>query len=106
MTALPSWDEMTDMDRSAAIAYAWLCYRRGVPFAIQDGPCTYVDAPELVALDAIAAYRHALAVCGPLHDLVARIGKAEYDRLYNLTLPAPAMNHAALPVNGHESTTD
>jgi len=86
MTALLSWDEMTDLDRSQAVAYAWLC-RRGIAYAIQNDPCTYVDAPDLVALDAIAAGTHALAVCGPLQSLIARIGKAEYDRLYNLALP-------------------
>jgi hypothetical protein len=89
MTTLPSWDEMTDLDRGAAIAYAWLCHRRGALFAIQNAPFRYVDAPDLVALDPLAAGRHALTVCGPLHSLVTRIGKAEYDRLYNLALPPP-----------------
>lgn len=89
MTSLPSWEEMTDVDRSQAIAYAWLCHRRGQPYAITNGPCRYVDAPDLAALDPVAAGVHALGACGPLRSLIARIGKAEYDRLYNLALPRP-----------------
>lgn len=89
MITLPSWDEMTDLDRSHALAYAWLCHHRGISYAIQTNPCIYVDAPALIGLDAITAGTHALAVCGPLHSLIARIGKAEYDRLYNLALQPP-----------------
>lgn len=87
MSTLPTWDEMTDHDRGAALAYAWQCRHRGVPHAQMHAPCRYIDSPLLVDLDPVAAGGHALAVCGPIETLLMRLGKPEYDRLYNLALP-------------------
>ncbi|MFD7161612.1 hypothetical protein ACFV9C_44005 [Kribbella sp. NPDC059898] len=86
---LPAWGEMSDTDRAAAVAFAWHCRHRGARHALEHAPCRYIDAQALQDLDVTAAGLHALLVCGPLEELIRRIGKPEYDRIYNLALPRP-----------------
>jgi hypothetical protein len=83
-TTLPTWDEMSDLDKGAALMHAWKRYREGTSYAVAHYPVRYFDHPALLALDDKAACDHA-----------AKVSKGwqawednEFDRLYDLALYA------------------
>lgn len=84
---LPDWDDMTDLDRGAALMFLWKCYwERSYAYARDNYPATYINDPRLLALDARDACRHASAVAGSHREAEERWGSAETQRLYDLAL--------------------
>lgn len=77
---LPTWDEMSDLDKGAALLH---CHKRrveGNAYAIAEYPANYLEHPDLVALDDETASRHAAAVgSGKRRTLPVE----EYRRLYD-----------------------
>lgn len=92
-TSLPTWEEMSDLDRGAALMFTWKVYReRDRIYARENYPARYVDHPLLTALDLDDqqdrgdACRHATAVCGTWVEARDRWGADEVQRMYDLTL--------------------
>lgn len=85
---LPTWEQMSELDRGAALLHVWKRHWEGASYAISDYPCRYLDNPILVGLDERTASKHAAAVCGRHEAVLARLGVEEHDRLYNLALAA------------------
>jgi len=81
---LPSWDEMSDLDKGAALMHAWKRFREGLPYAVEYYPVRYFDHPALLSLDEKAACGHAARVTKGWCDLDV----TEFDRLYDLALYA------------------
>ena len=91
--SLPAWDEMSDLDKGAALLHLHKREWEGAEYAESDYPCRYFDDPDLVALSPLQACRHAVSV----EDDAERAGalKApEYERLYDLALAADRARHA------------
>lgn len=84
LNPLPTWAEMSDLDKGAAIKFQMACESEGIAYATENYPCRYLDDPRLVALDKEEAARHAGEVLGPDDDLYERLGQDEYNRLYAL----------------------
>lgn len=61
-TALPSWDEMTDLDKGAALMHAHKRDWEGASYAVENYPAEYFDHPALLALDERDASQHAARV--------------------------------------------
>jgi hypothetical protein len=90
-TGLPGWDAMSDLDRGAALMFAWKVQREGYVYARENYPARYHDHTDLVALsaeDPASACRHARAVCGSWADVNDRLGVSEVARLYDVALAA------------------
>jgi hypothetical protein len=96
---LPSWDELTDIDKGCALMFVWKCHwERDFSYARENYPAIFRDHPALVDLPRNAACIYARAVCQAgepyrrgetTHDVVSRrLGHDEHDRLYNLALDA------------------
>ena len=85
---LPSWEEMTDLDRGSALMFVWKRQREGYAYARDNYPARYVDHPVLSGLDVQEACRHASAVAGSWGEAKERLGVDELDRLYDLALNA------------------
>ena len=92
---LPLWEDMTDVDRGAALMFLWKCHwERNFQYARENYPCTYRGHPDLVALSERDACSHAGQIVKELtgqwgHVAInAHLGEAEFDRLYNLALDA------------------
>ncbi|MER7433152.1 hypothetical protein ABT341_00330 [Pseudonocardia alni] len=90
---LPQWQDMTDLDRGAVLMFLWkVHWERSFAYARENYPCTYRDAPALVALTKRDACSHAAQVVKELTGepgdrAIARyLGEAEYKRLYDLAL--------------------
>jgi hypothetical protein len=84
--SLPSWQDMTDLDRGAALLHMWKREWEGESYAVAEYPCTYFDAPALVALGPLDACAHAAHVCGSYSQIFDQLGQTEHDRLYDLAL--------------------
>jgi hypothetical protein len=98
-THLPTWDEMSDVDKGCALMFVWKVYwERSLRYAIDNYPATYLDSPMLRDLPSEVACRHANAVAlgdieryrFPCSYLAAdyRLGRDEFQRLYDLALNA------------------
>lgn len=95
---LPTWEEMTDLDKGAALLHVAKRATEADDYAISDSPCRYLDHPQLTTLTPTQASAHAAQVCGygqqpdgDFHyydDVCERIGEAEADRLYDLAAAA------------------
>ncbi|MFG2046028.1 hypothetical protein ACGFIW_01190 [Micromonospora sp. NPDC048935] len=85
-SGLPSWDDMTDLDRGAALMFVWKAVREGYGYARDNYPARYVDHPTLRALDVAEACRHARTVAGTWAEAHTRLGADEVQRLYDLAL--------------------
>jgi hypothetical protein len=83
---LPDWDDMTDLDKGAALLHVWEREWEGAEHAMAESPCRYLRAPVLVALDPRAASEHAWAVTGGWDAISDKIGPAERTRLYDVAL--------------------
>ena len=88
LNPLPTWTEMSDLDKGAAIKFDMACESEGNDYATEHYPCQFLEDPRLVTLDKEEAARHALDVLGD--DIYDRIGGDEYNRLCDL-----AINHKA-----------
>lgn len=85
-SGLPSWDEMADLDKGAALMHVWKRKREGGMYARENYPCRYLDSALLRSLDVRDACRHAQAVTSGWDSIKAEIGDGELDRLYDLAL--------------------
>lgn len=83
---LPGWDDMSDLDKGAALLHDHKRESEGVEYAVENYPARYLDDPRLTALSPADASAHAAHVCGD--DVFERIGAAEHERLYDLALDA------------------
>jgi hypothetical protein len=81
---LPGWDEMSDLDKGAALLHDHKRESEGADYAVENYPCSYIEDPRLTALDGEDASEHAAEVCGG--DVFDRLGAGEYRRLYDLAL--------------------
>lgn len=81
---LPSWDDMRDLDRGAALMHLWKAKREGGAYAREHYPCRYVVDPRLTALSVREACRHAGIVGPSYHEVCDRLGDVEVARLYDL----------------------
>lgn len=88
---LPTWVEMSDQDKAAAVLYWQACDTEGHSYAYRNYPCRYREDPALRALDPSAACNHADQVAGALckcdpedvaeDDVYDALGGDEWDRL-------------------------
>lgn len=85
---LPTWDEMSDLDKGAALLHAHKRGREGARYAVEHYPAEYFDHPALLALDAKDASAHAVKVTGGYNAACARFGWQEAGRLYDMALDA------------------
>jgi len=81
---LPTWVEMTDLDRGAALLHVWKRDREGSAYAVDHYPVRYFDHPVLLALDTTEACNHASVVAKNWRSM----NVAKFDRLYDLALDA------------------
>jgi hypothetical protein len=84
---LPGWDEMTDLDKGAALMHLHKREWEGEEYAESDYPCRYFDHPALVALSPLGASRHAAGLYDEADALTAR-DPQEHGRLYDAALAA------------------
>jgi len=86
-SGLPSWDDMTDTDRGAALMFVWkVKWEADYTYARENYPARYFDDPRLTDLDVRSACRHAKTVAGSWDEANDRLGEAEVNRLYDLAL--------------------
>jgi hypothetical protein len=85
-TPLPTWNQMGDLDKGAALLHVWKRSREGALYAVAEHPCRYLEDPALVALDRTAASRHAASVGGKWDAVNGRLNVDETTRLYDLAL--------------------
>lgn len=81
---LPTWDEMSDLDKGCAAMHLWKRDSEGASYAVENYPARYLDDERLKALDSVAASRHAASVRAQAGALDAE----EWGRLYDLALDA------------------
>lgn len=85
---LPTWEQMSDLDKGAALLHLHKVEVEGTEYATSDYPAEYFDHPALTALDGESASKHARALFEDDADPWKALGDKEYDRLYNLALDA------------------
>jgi hypothetical protein len=83
-STLPQWDDLSDLDRGAALLHIHKRDYEGREYAIENYPARYFDHPALTALDAIDASDHAAT----LETTALDLEPGEYERLYDLALAA------------------
>jgi hypothetical protein len=96
---LPTWDELSDVDKGCALMFVWKVYwERSYRYALDNYPATYLDSSLLRELPSDVACRHDNAVA--LGDIERyrflwsylaadyRLGRDEFARLYDLALDA------------------
>lgn len=86
-TALPTWAELTDLDKGAALLHLHKREWEGADYAVENYPARYFDHPALTGLDERAACRHAVSVEADA-DRAGALSGDEYERLYDLALDA------------------
>ncbi len=89
ITALPTWEQMSDLDKGAALLHVWKRDKDGASYAVREYPVRYLSDPALVDLSASdrpAACRHAARVAGTWDGAHDRLGSDEVFRLYELAL--------------------
>jgi hypothetical protein len=86
---LPTWAQMTDLDKGAALLHLHKREWEGADYAIENYPAEYFDHPALLALalSPSQACRHAASVERDA-DAAGALGGHEYGRLYDLALDA------------------
>lgn len=86
---LPTWEQMSDLDKGAALVYLAKADSEGFAYAREHYAARYLDNPALKALSRSAACDHADALfddgIGGAYDA---LGQGEADRLYDLALAA------------------
>jgi hypothetical protein len=82
--ALPKWEDMSDLDKGAALLHLAKVENEGREYAIENYSAKYFEHPALTALDGKAASEHAVTV----EDASVREPFEEWERLYDLALDA------------------
>ncbi len=85
MSDLPTWDQMSDLDKGAALLHLHKRDVEGGRYATENYPARYLDDPRLAALDRVEASRHTARFRREANEL----NDAEYTRLYDLALGEP-----------------
>lgn len=98
-TNLPTWAQMTDLDKGAALLHLHKRDWEGIEYAEEDYPARYFDHPALVALSEHEACQHAVSVGGGAENAGA-LRDGEYERLYDLALDADRKRWEAERSNG------
>ena len=97
---LPTWAEMSDLDKGAALLHLHKRDWEGGDYAEENYPAEYFEHPALVALKPREACRHAVSVETDAEKAGA-LKMPEYERLYDLALAADQArweaNRAASP---------
>jgi hypothetical protein len=90
---LPTWDEMSDLDKGAALLHLRKVTTEGKGYATENYPAEYFDHSALTALDEKTASRHArgLFARGD-YEAFEVLGEDEYARLYDAALDADRKN--------------
>lgn len=87
--SLPGWDEMTDLDKGAALLHLHKRGWEGADYAVENYPARYFDHPVLVALPPEESSAHAASLAADSYDFeVPGLHPDEADRLYDLALDA------------------
>jgi len=87
LATLPRWDDLSDLDKGAALLHQHKREWEGPEYAESDYPCRYFDHPALTGLTSLAQCRHAASLDQEGAKLSLTNG-SEYERLYNLALDA------------------
>lgn len=82
--ALPGWDDISDLDKGAALLHLHKRQWEGASYAIENYPARFFDHPALTDLADEDASRHAARMYRRADDLPA----SEHERLYDLALAA------------------
>jgi hypothetical protein len=88
MTVLPTWDEMSDLDKGAALLHLRKIEVEGREYAREHYPAGYLDDPALTALDDAASCDHAESLFEDWEEAERTLGIAEVDRLRPLARDA------------------
>jgi hypothetical protein len=81
---LPTWDQMSDLDKGAALLHLAKVENEGREYAIENYAAKYFEHPALTALNDRDASEHAATV----EDASVREPFEEWERLYGLALDA------------------
>lgn len=81
---LPGWDDMSDLDRGAALLHLHKRRWEGVEYAVEEYPVRYFEHSGLLNLDPEEACDHAAS----LADREAVLPPKECERLYDAALDA------------------
>lgn len=84
MAALPDWNDMSDLDKGAALMHLAKVENEGESYARENYPAKFLDDPRLTALDDDDACTHAQR----FEDIAEDMDGEEHERLYNLALDA------------------
>ena len=85
ITDLPTWDEMSDLDKGAALLHLHKRDVEGGSYATENYPARYLDDPRLTALEGRDASPHAAR----FRREAEQLDDTEYGRLYDLALAEP-----------------
>jgi hypothetical protein len=83
---LPTWTDMSDLDKGAALMHAWKRSWEGPSYATEHYPTRYFEDPALLALSEADACKHTVRVTKGWKDW----DTDEVDRLYEAALTAAA----------------
>jgi hypothetical protein len=86
VTELPTWDQMSDLDKGAALLHMLKRDWEGADYAVEHYPCQYIEDPALLALSERDACRHAKRVCVSGTAIRDRLRVNERHRLCRLVL--------------------
>lgn len=78
--SLPTWNEMSDLDKGAALMHLHKRDWEGASYAVEHYPVQYFDSAQLTGLGRREACRHAAGFQREADALTP----AEHERLYNL----------------------
>lgn len=82
MAALPSWDDLSDLDKGAALMFLAKVENECYEYAVENYPVKYIEDPRLTALSVLDA----CAYTEKFEDLIEDMDGGEHERLYNLAL--------------------
>lgn len=88
MAALPGWDDMSDLDKGAALLHMHKRINEGDDYAIENYPAKFIEDPRLTGLSAEDACAH-VARLFPYEDDYEALWEEhgnEVTRLYDLAL--------------------
>lgn len=86
-SGLPTWAELSDLDKGAALLFLHKRDWEGEDYAMDNYPARYFDDPRLTSLSPRKACRHAISVEDDA-DKAGALKPPEFDRLYDAALDA------------------
>lgn len=79
---LPCWNDLSDLDKGAALMHLAKVENEGTEYAVENYPVKYLDDPRLTALNRQDACDHAAR----FDNLIEDMNGDEHERLYDLAL--------------------